>query len=60
MDVSSKPSLTMLDQYSKIIKSVDDQTRQLKLSSPQKIVLYEVDFLNLELYEVDFLNLEKF
>jgi hypothetical protein len=48
MDVSSKPSLTMLDQYSKIIKSVDDQTRQLKLSSPQKIVLYEVDFLNLE------------
>jgi hypothetical protein len=36
MDVSSKPRLTMLDRYSKIIKSVDDQTRQLKLSSSQK------------------------
>jgi len=50
--VSSKPSLSMLDQYSEIIKSNngqgivarDDQTLLLKLSSSQKTVLYEVDF----------------
>lgn len=54
MDVSSEPSLTMLDQYFEIIKSIDswdivvrdDQNRQLKLSSSQKMVLCEFEFLS--------------
>ena len=50
VNVLSKPDVSMLDQYSKINNSTsrqefivrDNQTRQLKFSSSQKIISYDL------------------
>jgi hypothetical protein len=59
--VLSKPSISILDQSSKIINWIggydfvvrDDQTYQMKFSSSQKMVSYGLDFLSLKKFFLD-------
>ena len=68
MNVLSKPDVSMLDQYSKINNSTsrqefivrDNQTRQLKFSSSQKIVSYDLNFFDLKEFCIDSKRLQEY